>query len=181
MKNIVFLAVLLFSFNVFAATSEKVKLEQNLKESPQESDLKWYKNKPNEIDGFDSLFNDEIFNHPFGYRYSFYSDITKVNVSEDDTNYYYNFAIPGFEKNQISLSTQGSNLVMQAKSENKKEDENQQFQRKEFYAGSVKKVILLSDDADTQNISASYKNGILEVIVGKLKSPAKKATIIEIK
>lgn len=179
MKSIVFLAVLFFCFNLKAATSEIIKVEKN--PPSLEGDLKWNKNQRFEVDPFNSLLNDEFFSHPFGYRYNFYGDITKVNVSEDEQNYYYSFAIPGFEKNQISLSTERNYLIMQAKNENKKENDDKQFQRKEFYAGSVKKVISLSDDADIQNISATYKNGILEVIVGKLKSPVKKTTIIEIK
>ncbi|MFN5351621.1 MAG: Hsp20/alpha crystallin family protein [Alphaproteobacteria bacterium] len=158
-------------------------VKENTKESkePSKNEVKWYRANDRLKDPIDDILNDEFFYSSFPFRGSYYGDITKINILEEESFYLFQFAIPGFEKNELSLSLEKENLVLTAnrKQEEKKRDKT--FHRQEFFSNSIKKIVSLPEDADENSLSAEYKNGILEVKVGKVKTPVSKARLIEIK
>ncbi|MFT6815372.1 MAG: HSP20 family protein [Sphingobacteriales bacterium] len=124
------------------------------------------------------LFND-ILNDFFGDSMAGSSNPRKtplVNVEETNTSYILDLAVPGYSKSDFSLHIEGDNLeISGSKKEN---DADKKFNKREFSFSSFNRFFNLPEVADGENISASYKDGILTVIVPKKEeSVVKKKTI----
>lgn len=110
-----------------------------------------------------------------------------INVLENPDSYDVELAAPGMTKDdfKVSLDNEGNLVIdMEKKQENK--DENKQhghYLRREFSYTKFEQTMLLPEDANRDNISATVENGVLKVNIAKL-SPEKKAEskrLIEVK
>jgi HSP20 family protein len=54
-------------------------------------------------------------------------------------------------------------------------DETEKHTRREFQYGSFKRNFSLPENADSENISATYNNGILQIIIAKKETEKQKA------
>lgn len=111
------------------------------------------------------------------------------NVLEDESAYKIQVAAPGLTKEEVSVKLdedQALVISMQKKEENKEEApkseetseskeiakvENKpvRYLRREFMHQSFAQRMLLPEDADKEKISAKMENGMLEVIIPKIK------------
>ncbi len=105
----------------------------------------------------------------------------KCDVYEKDGNYNIDMDIPGFNKNDIKIECEDGLLTISAekKIDNKEEDKDKRFIRRERVYGKVSRSFTFND-IDESNIDAEFKDGTLKVIIPKVeKSNSKK--YIEIK
>ena len=99
-----------------------------------------------------------------------------TNILENEEEFILEFELPGFEKNDIEIDVTDGTLVVEAG--NKRElDENLRYLRKDIPRGKYKQKFNIQD-IDVEKIEASYKNGILTVLLPKKE---KKKTSIEVK
>ena len=72
---------------------------------------------------------------------------------------------------------------MEKKSDNKEEEKDKKYLRREFSYGKYEQCLTLPDNADKENISASMNNGILDIKIPKLteEEKEKETKFIEIK
>ncbi|MCX2574352.1 Hsp20/alpha crystallin family protein [Pedobacter sandarakinus] len=110
---------------------------------------------------FDSLFSDAITKNKM------VAHSPNVNLYETEKAYIIELAAPGLNKEDFQINLKKNTLSVWA--EVKKDDQQQtkDFSRKEFDYSSFAKSFTLPETADGENIEAAYKNGILNVIVGK--------------
>lgn len=101
----------------------------------------------------------------------------KTDISEDSKNLYFEFELPGIETDSIKVIINDDNILNISA---EKIDELSNFRRivKERYFGLFQRSFQLNENIDSSNISATYTDGILKVIVPK-KMPEEK--VIEIK
>jgi HSP20 family protein len=86
--------------------------------------------------------------------------------------------LPGFDKEDVRISVQDNQLVIEAKSENKKEETKGTMYRCERYSGSYRRTLFLPDNADVSKIQAKMENGVLKLTVPKkAESPQKEIVI----
>lgn len=105
----------------------------------------------------------------------------KCDVYEKDGNYNIDMDIPGFNKNDIKIECEDGLLTISAekKIDNKEEDKDKRFIRRERVYGKVSRSFTFND-IDESKINAEFKDGTLKVIIPKVeKSNSKK--YIEIK
>jgi HSP20 family molecular chaperone IbpA len=105
----------------------------------------------------------------------------KCDVYEKDGNYNIDMDIPGFNKNDIKIECEDGLLTISAekKIDNKEEDKDKRFIRRERVFGKVSRSFTFND-IDESKINAEFKDGTLKVIIPKVeKSNSKK--YIEIK
>ncbi len=135
--------------------------------------MKNYLTRRNHNDGLD-LF-DEAFNDFF--RPMFYNvdlDSMRTDIKETDKSYEMDVEMPGFNKDDISVSLNDGYITISAKKEEKDNDEKGHYIKKErsyscqrsYYVGNV----------NEDDISAKYENGVL-----KLSVPKCEETLPEIK
>jgi HSP20 family protein len=99
-----------------------------------------------------------------------------VNLSEDDGNIYVQAAIPGMAMEDIDLTLTDGSLIMRGKRESEKGD----YFRQERPTGSFQRVINLNVPVNRDNVSATMKEGILEIVMPKSEEAKPKKINIEI-
>jgi HSP20 family protein len=96
-----------------------------------------------------------------------YKSLPAVNIAENDDSYVIEVAAPGLEKKDFSVSLENDCLTISSEKENKSEESNERYTRKEFMYHSFRRSFTLPDTVNSDKIKASHKNGILYVTVPK--------------
>jgi HSP20 family molecular chaperone IbpA len=105
----------------------------------------------------------------------------KCDVYEKDGNYNIDMDIPGFNKDDIKIICEDGLLTISAekKIDNKEEDKDKRFIRRERVYGKVSRSFTFND-IDESKIDAEFKDGTLRVIIPKVEKTNSKK-YIEIK
>ncbi len=115
-------------------------------------------------------------NHLFGRELEIpttqHNSLPAVNISESETAYLLEFAAPGLNKEDFKLNVQANRLVISAKKEAVKEQEEKaensvKYTRKEFSFTDFQRAFTLPKNVDVSKVEATYTNGILTVSVPK--------------
>lgn len=90
----------------------------------------------------------------------------QLDIFETDKAYKLSVELPGVERDNIDLSVDDDALVIRARKERHSEDvKDDQYHRVERSYGRYERMLTLPVDADTDNIGAELKNGVLEVTI----------------
>ena len=90
--------------------------------------------------------------------------IPAINVKETKKNYLVEVAAPGLTKEDFDVHLNENNdlvICMERKAENKEEDKDTHYLRKEFSYSKFQQTMLLPDDVDRAKIEAHVDKGIL--------------------
>jgi HSP20 family protein len=91
-----------------------------------------------------------------------------ANVREDEKNYTIELALPGFTKDEISISFEEEVLTVTAGRQPKEEVKGPKYTWNEFgYKSKYERSFQLPETVDADQISAKFENGILNVILPK--------------
>ena len=92
-----------------------------------------------------------------------------MNIKENDKSFEIDMAAPGFNKKDFEITIENRILHVSAKKEVEKEENKENFTRKEFSYNSFSRSFTLPENVnDEDNINAKYKNGILKLTLAKL-------------
>jgi HSP20 family protein len=106
--------------------------------------------------------------------------IAKVNISENEKGYDLQFALPGFNKDQLSVKIENEHLIVSSQIETAETKETKKYTRKEFNVTSFSRSFYLPEQIEEEKIVANYENGILDLHLPKaIKEETSKS--IEIK
>lgn len=103
-----------------------------------------------------------------------------VNIIEGKEDFKIEVAAPGLDKKDFKLDLQNNVLTISSEKEEKTEENNDKYMRREFSYSSFKRSFALPNTVDSDKISASYKDGILNIVIPK-KEEAKEKPAREIK
>lgn len=92
--------------------------------------------------------------------------IPAMDLTEDEQNYYAELEIPGYDKDQVSLSVENGYLRIHGESA-QKTTEGRKYHRRERILSSFDRMIYLPDSVDTEAIKASYEKGVLIITLPK--------------
>lgn len=95
--------------------------------------------------------------------------IPAVNIQETEDGFNVDVAAPGMRKENFNIELDKDVLTISSEDRKEKETEAKEgkFTRKEFSYSSFKRAFSLPDSVDTEKISASYTNGVLEITLPK--------------
>lgn len=110
---------------------------------------------------FDDAFED--FFKPVFYAPSM--EKIKTDIKETDGEYELKLDMPGFEKENINLSLENGYLTVEAKREEKEEDEKNYVRRERTL--SAKRTFYVGEAVTEEDIKAKYLNGTLSLVVPK--------------
>ena len=110
-----------------------------------------------------------------------------INVIESEKEYKVEVAAPGMTKDDFNIHLSEDNelvITMEKKNENQEEDkenqeedkENKKYLRREFSYTKFQQALILPDDVEKENISASVSEGVLTITLPKLQ-PEEKAKV----
>lgn len=123
---------------------------------------------------------DNFFDNNWGRRGN--NKLPAVNISENDKNYSLEVVAPGFEKGDFKLKVEDDVLTISAesKSENTENDKGKEYTRREYSYNSFTRSFQLPDNVNDENISANYKDGVLNIELPKSKQEVKASKEIQI-
>ena len=124
------------------------------------------------------LLNTNLFNEDF---WNGKSQEPALNIKETDDAFEVELAAPGFSKKDFEVTIEDGCLHVSAEKSDSKEEENDNYTRKEFSYNSFEKRLQLPDSIKDEDVKAKYKNGILSFnLIKKEEAKAKKPKVIEI-
>jgi len=106
-----------------------------------------------------------------------------VNMRENDQQYEVDVIAPGCRKEDFSLQVQNNELrISFAHNEKKQEaDEKAGWVRNEFVQHSFTRSFSLDDTVQAENISATYSDGILKIVLPKTEKAKPRQLSISVK
>lgn len=94
----------------------------------------------------------------------------KVNVIENENNFQLDLIAPGYEKNEVKVTIDKNELIIASveKKEGNNEETKENFVRREFIKKPFSRTFKLPENAESEKIKASHKNGILSIVIPKI-------------
>ena len=102
-----------------------------------------------------------------------------VDITEDDKEYLIKAELPEVKKSDVKVRVEDGVLYISGARNFEKEEKGKRYHRIERAYGSFTRSFSLPEDADTQQVNADFKDGVLSVHVAKDKNARPKS--IEVK
>lgn len=107
--------------------------------------------------------------------------VPSVNVIESPKEFRLEFAAPGLERKDFKIEVENHCLCISAEKEEEKKETEDDYTRREYSFNSFNRSFTLPENIKEGSIDAYYENGILKVVVPKLKeTPVKVARHIAV-
>jgi HSP20 family protein len=90
-------------------------------------------------------------------------DWPKIDVEETDKNYRVTAELPGMEENEVEVLLQDGMLTIRGEKKLENQSENRTFSER-FY-GRFERQLSFDRDVDQDDVSATFKNGVLTVTI----------------
>ena len=146
---------------------------------------------------YPKLFNDDFFDDFMGFDFprlrnddverklygKHATGLMKTDVRDKDGNYELDIDLPGFKKDEITLTLDNGYLIVGAcKAVNEEEkDDKGTLLRQERYSGAMQRSFYVGEDLSEEDIKAEFKHGVLNLLIAKkekAKLPEKKQILI---
>ena len=103
-----------------------------------------------------------------------------VDIKEDDDKIVFKTDLPGVDEKDIKVTIERGTLMLSGERKFEKETEKENFHRVERSYGSFRRSFTLPETVDEDKVSASYRKGVLELILPKLKSNGNKVKVVNV-
>lgn len=104
-----------------------------------------------------------------------------VDVSESDKAYEITAELPGLDEKNVEVSVANGGLTIKGEKKEEKEQNQKDYYVSERSYGSFERYFGLPEGVDADKIEASFKNGVLKVMLPKTAEAQKPAKKIEVK
>ena len=118
-----------------------------------------------------------IFNDFFGNEWMEKSTSPAINIIENDKEYKVELAAPGLTKEDFNVRVTEENqlvVTMEKKQEQKDEQQDCRYLRREFSYSKYQQTLLLPDNVEQDKITASVQHGVLNILIPKVAPEAEK-------
>ena len=115
---------------------------------------------------FEDFFNDfdRFGMRPFAEGSAF---SPSLDLSETDSEFKVSAELPGLDENDVNVSLAHNVLTISGEKKDEHEEEKENFRRIERSYGSFKRSVALPEEVDPDNVEATFKNGVLTVVLPK--------------
>ena len=103
-----------------------------------------------------------------------------MDITEDEKEYLIKAELPGLKKEDVRLTVDNDVLSVSGERKFEKEENGKKYHRIERAYGSFVRSFSLSEDADGRNVTADFKDGVLQVHLAKSVKAKPKAVEIQI-
>jgi HSP20 family protein len=103
-----------------------------------------------------------------------------VDITEDEKEYLIQAELPDMKKEDVRLRVENDVLTISGDRKFEKEEKGRKYHRIERAYGSFLRSFSLSEDADGRNVTADFKDGVLQVHLPKSVKAKPKAVEIKI-
>jgi len=102
-----------------------------------------------------------------------------VDIVEDDKEYLIKAELPELKKDEVSVTVENGVLAIYGERKCEKEEKGRKYYCVERCYGAFRRSFALPDDADSNKVTAEFKDGLLQVHLAKSEKAKPKA--IEVK
>ena len=117
-----------------------------------------------EIDFFDRFFNDLTLPNLFGEEKLF---VPVFDLSETEKEYVITGEIPGIDVKNLDITLTDSLLTIKGEKKEEKEENDENYHRVERHYGSFHRTFQIPNKVKTDELDATYKDGILKLTLPK--------------
>ncbi len=103
-----------------------------------------------------------------------------IDVYEEKDSVVVKAELPGMKKEDIEVNLAGENLTIKGEKKEDKEVKEDDYYRRERSYGSFLRTVSLPCEVKSDEIKASFKDGVLEVRVPKTEDAKKKSVAVKI-
>ena len=104
-----------------------------------------------------------------------------VNTREGEYAYHVDVDLPGVKKEDINIDVKENVLTISGERSSKEETKEEGYYRVESSFGKFQRSFTLPENVDVEDINASTSDGVLEVVIPKLKAEKQESKKIEVK
>lgn len=117
---------------------------------------------------FDRFFNNDLMDWNMSNFSGPNNTLPAVNVHETEDDYILEVAAPGMSKKDFKINYQNNTLTISSERKEEKEDKRNNYSRREFsYQSFQRSFTVPGNIVESEKISASYADGILNVRIPK--------------
>ena len=102
-------------------------------------------------------------------RSTFGAKSPSVDVIDRDKEIIVRAEIPGFDRKDLKVSMTDNTVTIKGKTSKEEKEEKDNYYRREITKGSFSRVVSLPCDVDYEQAKSSFDNGVLELVVPKIK------------
>lgn len=102
-----------------------------------------------------------------------------VNTREGEYAYHVEVDLPGVKKEDIKVDITGNTLTISGERKTKQEVKEKDYYKCESSYGKFQRSFTLPDNIDKENLTASCKDGVLEVTLPKSKGTETKKIAVK--
>ena len=103
--------------------------------------------------------------------------VPTVNTREGEFACHVDVDLPGVKKEDIKVDLNKGILTISGERKTKEEVKQEDYYKIETYFGKFSRSFTLPDNVDIENIEAKSDNGVLEIVIPKLKDDVSKKSI----
>ena len=103
----------------------------------------------------------------------------KADILEQENQYLITIALPGLSKKDIKIDLLNQKLSVSGSYHSEESKSEERYIRKELHTGSFHREFKLGNEVDHSKIDASFKNGLLEIILPKSEKASPKVISIK--
>lgn len=130
-----------------------------------------------ELDIFDRFFNDLELPDIFGEERGL---VPAFDISETENEYVITGEIPGIDAKDLDVTLTDGCLTIKGEKKQEDEEKNENYHRVERHYGSFQRSFRIPDKVKTDELDATYKDGILRLSLPKAEeSKVKKIEVKE--
>jgi len=96
--------------------------------------------------------------------------LPSVDIVEKDDNIIVRAEIPGIDKKDIDITLTANSLTLQGKSRNESKEDTGEYHRSEISTASFSRTLTLPTDVNSDNVKATFNNGLLEITLPKVEN-----------
>jgi len=104
-----------------------------------------------------------------------------VEVREEDDAYHVHADLPGLKKEDLNISVEGNRLTLKGERKHEKEKKEKGYYYSERSFGAFARTLEFADDLQADKVKASYRDGVLEVVLPKSENAKPKQITVEVK
>jgi HSP20 family protein len=141
----------------------------------------------NEIDQIFDDFGSGFWNRPFRSLARLERDLSKsisspaVDVAENDKAYEITAELPGLDEKNIDIKLDKGGLTIKGEKREETEEKKKDYYVSERRYGAFERYFALPDGINADKIEATFKNGVLKVLLPKTEEAQKPAKTINVK
>jgi HSP20 family protein len=107
--------------------------------------------------------------------------VPAVDIAESDKAYELTAELPGMEEKDIEVKLANGNLTIRGEKTEKKEEKKKDYYLQERRFGSFERRFLVPEGVETDKVEASFKKGVLTVMLPKSAQAQKPEKKIDVK